>query len=243
LAVVEYTERGQLRDLRCADKPLLENEADEARLCGFGQSGKPAIALLYGDKGELRGRLSHLEGARTGAESYWDNGKLRSQEEGSKDGRQIERSFFQDGTKRLEVVWQKADRGRVKEYEQEFHDSGNIVRENRWQAGDLVSEKTFYLNGQPRVETLYRKRDGMPVIEVKEFHDNGKPASNGSYTMANRNSRLPDGEHRKYDVEGRLRQVRSHDAKGRLMRVQEIDESGRTTRDDEVFEDGSRKMK
>lgn len=239
LAAVEYNERGQLRDLRCDDRPRLGKDADEAALCGFG--GKPAVAALYGDKGDLRARLTHLGGTRIGAESYWDNGKLRSQEETGSDGSQIERGFAQDGVKRQEIRWVKAERGRQKEYEQEFHESGTLVRERRWRAGEAVSEKSFYLNGQPRGETLYVRRDGLPGSDVKEFFDNGTLAFQGSYSTENRYGQRPLGEHRRYDRNGRLRQVTSYDARGRLAREQEFDENGKMTRDDEVFEDGSRK--
>lgn len=241
LAVVEYTARGQLRELRCADKPLLGKETNETELCGFGLRGKSVTSALYGEKGELRTRLTHLEGARMASEGYWDNGKLRSQEEIGTDGGQIERSFAPDGIKRQEIRWVKIDRGRQKELEQEFHESGSLVRERRWQLGELVSEKTFYLNGQPRSDIRHVKREGTAATDVKEFHDNGKLAFQGAYLLDNRSSQRAIGEHRRYDSNARLRQVRSYDGKGRLTREQELSESGQITRDDEVFEDGSRK--
>lgn len=240
-AAVEYTARGQLRELRCGDKPWLGKEADEAALCGFAERGKAVVASLYGDKGELRARLSHLDGIRVATESFWANGKPRSQEEAGAEGRQIERSFAEDGVKRREVGWIKAGRGRFKEYELEYHDSGALLREQRWKQGEAVSDKSFYLNGQPHRETLYARQDGVPTSEVKEFHDNGKLASQGRFASADRYRQQPVGEHRRHDSEGRLRQVRSYDAKGRLGREQEFDEQGKVVRDDQVFEDGSRK--
>lgn len=240
-AAVEYTARGQLRELRCGDKPWLGKEADEAALCGFAQRGKVAVAALYGDKGELRARVSHLDGVRVATETFWGNGKPRSQEETAADGRQVERSFAEDGVKRTEVGWIKAERGRFKEYELEYHDSGALLREQRWSQGAAVSDKGFYLNGQPRRETLYTRQDGVPASEVKEFHDNGKLASQGRFAGQDRYRQRPVGEHLRYDSEARLRQVRSYDAQGRLGREQEFDEQGKVVRDDQVFEDGSRK--
>jgi len=241
LATVEFTERGQLRDLSCGDKAYLGKDADEAALCGFGQRGKPASVALYGDKGELAARLTHVDGVRVATESYWDNGKLRSQDETAADGSQTERSFAQDGVKRREVRWVKAERGRTKELELEFHESGTLVREQRWQAGLPTSDKRFYLNGQLRSETQSSRRDGVQLNEAREFHDNGKLAFQGSFTAENRYGQQPVGEHRRYDSDGRLRQIRSHDARGKLTREQEFDEKGQPTRDDAVFEDGSRK--
>jgi antitoxin component YwqK of YwqJK toxin-antitoxin module len=241
LASLEYTARGQLRELRCGDKPYLGKEVDENALCGFGQRGKPAVVSLYGEKGELRMRLTHLDGVRVGVESYWDNGKLRSQEETGADGGQVERNYAEDGVKRKEVRWIRADRGRLKQSEQEFHESGALVREQRWNAGEAASEKTFYLNGQLRSETLYTKRDGAATTDIREFHDNGKLAFEGSFATENRYNQRRIGEHRHFDSDGRLRQARNHDDKGRLTREREFDDKGRPVRDDAVFEDGSRK--
>lgn len=241
LAVAEFTERGQLRDLRCGEKPVLGKEVDEAALCGFGQRGKPALAILYNDRGDPRGRLTHLDGVRIGSESYWDNGKLRSQEETGADGGQIERSFGQDGVKRREIRWIKAERGRAKDYEQEFHDSGALTVERRWHGGELSVEKSFYLNGQPRSEMRYFKRDGSGSFELKEFHDNGKLAFEGRYVQEDRYRQLAVGDHRGYDAEGRQKWERSYDGKGRLTREKEFNDKGQMTRDDAVFEDGSRK--
>ena len=241
LAAFEYTGRGQLRDMRCGDKALLGQEVDEAGLCGFGPGGTPVVTALYGEKGELRARLTHSNGVRVASETFWDSGKLRSQEETTSDGSQVERSFAQDGIKRQEVRWVQAERGRQKEFEQEFHDSGALVRERRWQAGEMVNEKTFFLNGQPRSDTGHAKRAGVAATDVREFHDNGKLAFQGSFLLENRSSPRAIGEHRRYDSSTRLRQMRSFDGKGRLTREQEFDASGLMTRDDEVFEDGSRK--
>lgn len=241
LAVAELTERGQLRDLRCGEKPVLGKEVDEAVLCGFGLRGKPAVADLYNDRGDRRGRLIHMDGVRVGSESYWDNGKLRSQEETDADGRQIERSFAEDGVKRRETRWIKSERSRFKDYEQDFHDSGTLTLERRWHGGELSVERAFYLNGQPRSQRQYFKRDGLAGFDLKEFHDNGKLAFEGRYIQEDRYRQLAVGDHRSYDAESRLKWERNYDAKGRLTREKEFDDKGRMTRDDAVFEDGSRK--
>lgn len=238
-AAVEYTPNGQLRDLRCADKPLLGKDADDAGLCGH-RGDKPTVASLFGDKGEPKGRLTHRAGQLVTAESYWENGKPREQQETSADS-QVNREFSRDGVKLKEIRWRRTDKGLVKELEQEFHDSGPLVQERRWQDGTLTVEKTFYLNGQPRAENHYLLRDDQPGVEAEEFHDNGKTAFKGTFLGHDRYRRTPTGTHQRFDTEGRLRQERDYDPKGRPTRERDYDESGRATRDDAVFEDGSRK--
>ena len=238
-AAVEYTPNGQLRDLRCADKPVLGKDADDAGLCGH-RGGKPAVVPLFGDKGEARGRVTHQAGQLIAAESYWENGKPKEQQETSADS-QVEREFSRDGIKLKETRWRRADKGMLKELEQEFHDSGPLVQERRWEGGELAWEKTFFLNGQPRSDSRYVLRDDRAATEVKEFHDNGKPAFEGTFLGHDSHRQKPLGDHRRFDAEGRLRQERTYDNQGRLAREREYDEQGRATRDDAVFEDGSRK--
>ncbi|HLF96869.1 MAG TPA: hypothetical protein VI457_06975 [Methylococcaceae bacterium] len=238
-AAVEYTPNGQLRDLRCADKPVLGKDADDAGLCGH-RGGKPAVVPLFGDKGEARGRVTHQAGQLIAAESYWENGKPKEQQETSADS-QVEREFSRDGIKLKETRWRRGDTGLIKELEQEFSDRGQMTQERRWQDGELAEEKTFYLNGQPHTADRYMLRDDLPVMESEEFHDNGKIAFKGEFLGRDRYRQKPVGTQQRFDAEGRLRKESGYDSQGRLAREKEYDETGRVTRDDAVFEDGSRK--
>jgi antitoxin component YwqK of YwqJK toxin-antitoxin module len=239
IAEAEFNDRGQLRELRCADHPVMGKDVDDKAWCGHG-AREPVIRELYSDKGEVRGRVAHLAGQMTLSESFWDNGKVQEQREIGK-GIWVERSFSREGVKRRETRWVAAERGRTKELEQEFHESGSQVRERRWQAGELASEKTWYLNGQPKTDYRYARRDDRGVCDLTEFHDNGKPAHKGTYLMSYGYPDRPVGGVRRFDVEGRLRIEQEYDASGRLKRERELDEKGAVVRDDAVFEDGSRK--
>ena len=238
-AVAEFNDRGQLRELRCADRPLMGKDVDEAALCGHGRR-ETATQELYSDKGVLRGRVSHLNGQTTLSETLWDNGKPQDQRTISKDA-VVERNFSREGVKLHETRWLGIEGGRTKEYEQEFHESGTLVRERRWQAGELAGEKTWFLNGQLKTDYRYARKDGRGVCQATEYHDNGKPMREGLYTVSNGWLDRPLGSQRQFDPEGRLRVEREYDAKGRLSRERELDEKGQVTRDDAVFEDGSRK--
>lgn len=247
-AVAEFNEQGQLSDLRCAPKPLLAPAADDAAWCGH--QGKASTVSLFNGKGALAARRSFERGELLQRESYWDNGKPREQAEMTAQGG-VERSFAVDGVKRRETQWvwvpagNDGGRRRSTTLEQEFHDSGTLVRERRWATAErgatLVGEKQWYLNGQPRESSEYVDEGGRRLRRDTGFHDNGKPAYEGSWALEGRYERQAVGVHRRFDEAGRLRSERHHDERGRVTRERELDEAGAVTRDDAVFEDGSRK--
>ncbi len=246
-ALATFTPQGQLSDLRCAPRPLLAPAVDDANLCGH-QGDKPATVTLHADDGSVRSRLSHERGERRKSETLWDNGRVREQQEASAAGGS-ERSFSVDGVKRRELQWVALADGtrtrRVTTLDQEFHDSGTLVRERRWRTtdrgGELQLEQTWYLNGQPKDKLDYLSVDKQAARRDSRFHDNGRVASEGLWLLKSRYETQASGVHRQFDDAGRLRRERHHDGRGRVSRERELDESGGVTRDDEVFEDGSRK--
>jgi antitoxin component YwqK of YwqJK toxin-antitoxin module len=163
----------------------------------------------------------------------------------------VERTFYGDGTKRREVQWVAVagERGRrITTLDQEFHESGKLVREQRWRAGERggerVSEQLWYLNGQPKEKTEFVAVDGRPLRQETAFHDNGKKAFEGAWRIAppsGRGGELATGVHRSWDSDGQLRAERHYDERGRITRERSFDAGGAVVRDDEVFEDGSRK--
>jgi antitoxin component YwqK of YwqJK toxin-antitoxin module len=246
-AVAEFTQQGRLTELRCANQPRLAPDADDATWCGHRGKGIATVEL-YASNGNLRGRISHERGERRKVETLWDNGKLRDEIEINATGGS-ERNFSADGVKRKETVWitrQSENRSsRITTLEQEFHESGTLVHERRWQpndrGGELQLDQHWYLNGQPRDKIEYVVQDGQPVKRDTRYHDNGRVASEGLWLVKGRYDSQPFGVHKSFDDAGHLRAERTYDTKGRSTREREFDEAGRTTRDDEVFEDGSRK--
>ena len=246
-AVAEFTPQGQLAELRCATRPMLGSDFDDKTACGH--AGAASTVTLYASKGQPRARVSLERGERKKSETLWDNGAVRELMEVTANGG-VERSFAADGTKRHELQWLTlaGERPRrITTLEQEFHESGKLVHERRWRAGErggeLVSEASWYLNGQPRQRTEFVGADGGTLRRETRFHDNGKKAFEGAWRVAANGGRdeLPTGAHQSFDAEGRLRGERSYDERGRVKRERELDERGTVLRDDEVFEDGSRK--
>lgn len=245
-ASAEFTSEGKLSELRCAARPVLGADFDDKAACGF--AGAASNITLYGGKGAAKGRLSFERGERRKSETLWDSGAVRDSSEQTAAGG-VERTFAADGTKRREVQWTTSagERPRrVTTLDQEFHESGKLVRERRWRpaerGAELQLEATWYLNGQPKTRSEYGVADGRTVRRETGFHDNGRKAFEGSWQVAaGGRGEQPLGTQQSFDAEGRLRSERIYDERGRIKRERELDERGNVARDDEVFEDGSRK--
>ncbi len=240
-AAVEFNEKGQLQELRCADRPLLAPVVDDRKLCGF---AGPSQIEMFSGRGELQTRSTYESGKRTRYENYYRNGKPQNQQEVSAT-RRIERRFAEDGVKRREIQWAAgagADARVYKVLEQEFAERGGLVREQRWSTeGAAISDVNYYLNGQPRDKSDYMKEGGRDLRRGSAFFDSGKLASEGTYLITGRNRELPFGSHKRFNEQGRLMSESTYDERGKLTSEKAWDEAGTLVRNDEVFEDGSRK--
>jgi len=216
---------------------------------------------LYSGKGVAKARVSYERGERKKSETLWENGTVRELSEIGADGG-VDRLFAADGTKRREQQWTTVagqPPRRVTVLDQEFHESGKLVRERRWRAtangGEPVADASWYLNGQPKTRNEYSVVAGRALRRETGFHDNGRKSFEGAWQtaasggrrmaggrgMASGRGEQPTGTHQSFDTEGRLRSERIYDERGRIKRERELDERGNIVRDDEVFEDGSRK--
>ncbi|WPB56730.1 hypothetical protein [Xylophilus sp. GOD-11R] len=238
LAYAEFTRRGDLRSLKCADRPVLAPAVDDARLCGF--APRPSQVSFVAESGALRARATFVAGSRVRYETFQDNGLPATQEETSANGR-IERIFGADGTRRREVVWALVDGASQRDREMEFSSSGRLTRERRWSQGELSSEQTYYLNGQPRSKARYTSSGSVRTLETQDYYENGMLAAQGSYVDTGRYAPTPVGIHRQFDMQGRPKAESVYDTRGRLLRERSWDPAGVVLRDDEVLEDGSRR--
>ena len=251
IAAAEFNPQGQLAELRCGPRAVLGPDADDAHWCGH--TGGLSKVTLYGFKGAPRARAAYEGGERRKLELLWDDGSVRELQEASAAGG-LERSFAANGTQRREVRYVFVERAgnerprRVVTLEQEFHESGKLVREKRWKpserGADLVSDQSWYLNGQPKDLTDFTAAGGKTLRRETGFHDNGKKASESLYALpapGERGRDVPTGVQKTWDAEGKLRSERYYDERGRIARERELEANGGVLRDDEVFEDGSRK--
>lgn len=238
-ASVEFTERGQLSALRCADAPTLAPVVDDAKLCGF--TAGPSQVDLFDARGNLRSRLSYLAGKRVRSQSFYDNGKTAVLDETAGNQR-TEQNYSSEGVKRRETVYLLVERASVRIREQAFSEKGTLVRDQRWNsAGEPIGDDSYYLNGQPNSKSAYSGSGDARVVDITEFYDSGQRAAQGRYQVVGRNRQVPIGTHQRFNEKGTLLAESSFDAKGRVTRERAWDENGELQRDDEVFEDGSRK--
>lgn len=241
-ASAEFTERGQLSALRCADAPTLSPAVDDARLCGFSGTG-PSQVDLFDAQGSLRSRLSYVSGKRTRLQNFYDNGKTAMLDE-TVGNQRTEQNYSSEGVKRRETAYLLVERASVRVREQAFSEKGTLVRDQRWNsAGEPIVDDSYYLNGQPSSKSAYSGSGDTRTVEITEFYDTGERAALGRYQVVGRGRQIPIGTHQRFSEKGSLLAESSFDAKGRVTRERAWDESGELQRDDEVFEDGSRKAR
>ncbi|MGJ7615624.1 MULTISPECIES: toxin-antitoxin system YwqK family antitoxin [unclassified Variovorax] len=240
-ASVEFTERGQLSALRCADAPTLAPVVDDAKLCGFAGVG-PSQVDLFDARSSLRSRLSYVSGKRVRSQSFYDNGKTAVLDE-TVGNQRTEQNYSSEGVKRRETVYLLAERTSVRIREQAFSEKGTLVRDQRWSsAGEPTADDSYYLNGQPTSKSAYSGGTGDGrTVDITEFYDSGERAAQGRYRVMGRGRQIPEGTHQRFSEKGTLLAESTFDAKGRITRERTWSENGELQRDDEVFEDGSRK--
>ncbi|MBC3918386.1 hypothetical protein H8L32_12915 [Undibacterium sp. CY18W] len=245
-AAVKYTSDKQLSDIECADKPLLAPHANDAALCGF--NGKPSQVQLYAENGRLRSQFTLLAGVRQQSTYFHDNGKPETVEEsGSK--QKTRKQYSDTGILRKETVWNMIEKTAVIEREVEYHESGAKVREQLYTLTEkdgrrqnrLVSDASFYLNGQPRRSEKFLIEGKNDIKEVRNYFDNGQMSSLERYVSEGRYLERPVGIHQGFAQNGKLVRESHYDERGRIQRERSWDENGKQLSDDQVYEDGSRK--
>ena len=253
IAMAAFNPDSRLAELRCASRPVLGPDFDDATACGFAGD---ATVSAYASKGWVEQRTTYRGGVAVRSEALWENGSTRELQEKNSEGGST-KSFSADGTLRREKQWQDAgERRRVQTLDREFHESGKRTRERRWRVveqrgervGELAADDAWYLNGQPRQRIAYEGSGAAMLRTETQFHDNGTLAEEGTWAIgggggAARGLRgdRPIGTHRSFDAEGHVRVESTFDERGRLTRERLLDASGQVLRDHEVFEDGSRK--
>jgi len=225
LASIEYNDRGQVTQVRCAEKPIL---GDDRALCGF--EGKVSDVTLYSAKGEVAGQARFENGKRLSMTALGGQGGVARSEE-VKGERRVIREHFAEGPLRLETVVV----GKGKESERELARSGQPVRETRWHDGWKSEETLWYLNGQVRSKTRWERDGNQLVVKAEEFWDSGKIRARTTRDER----RGPVGVQQTFSEAGALESEATYE-KFTLVRRKNY-KDGRLVLEEEYFEDGSRK--
>lgn len=239
-AAAEYSEQGKLRNLRCADRPVMGTVVDDRNLCGH--AGKASVVEMQSDSGALSSRSTYVAGVRAVYDRFWPDGTLGTHETLSSAGR-LERGYTRTGVLVREEQWEMMGKYFVKSREQKFDEkSGTLLSEKQWSRNLPVSDVAYYLNAKQRRAVSYQHEGNVTRIVARDFYDDGKLAAEGNFMSPDgRRDEIPVGVHKRFDEQGRLRSQSDFDEAGQVIRLKTWDESGAVTRDDEVFADGSRK--
>lgn len=225
-ASIEYTDRGELMRLDCADEPLL---GDDRELCGF--NGRVSEVTFHDAKGQVAGRARFENGKRLAMTALGAGGAVARSEEEAHGGRRVVRVHFPDGALRMETVVA----GKLRESERELAQSGQRLRETRWHDGWKAEETLWYLNGQPKSKTRW-EREGKEMRVISEtYWDNGRMRERS--TRDNRGNYI--GVVERYTEKGELESEATY-RMGKLTRRRSY-KDGKLEVDEELFEDGSRK--
>ena len=168
---------------------------------------------LFDASGKVRTRIRYENGKGTRSENLHANGQVASVEE---------------------IVGERR-------IDKRFNPEGRLLREQVWAGGELAVDRQFYLNGQPRSSTEWRRAGDRVERTMRDFHDNGQLASQGTYVATGRARAVAVGSHERFDEAGRKIAETLHDEQGKPTRERVWDEHGRLVRDDAIFEDGSRR--
>jgi antitoxin component YwqK of YwqJK toxin-antitoxin module len=204
---------------------------DDRLLCGF--NGLSKLDLFTGER--KVGRIELLNGKRQLSETLWEDGKVRILSL-VQEGRYIEKSYQSSGALAKEVEFGLYGSVRRKEVERIFHESGTKTAEKRWVQGQLILDRSWYLNGQAKTQDEFSGERQ----KSQRFHDNGVLAYEGN-SIRERNSLRRIGVHRHLNEKGNLTLELTYDERGKISRERRLDETGQVLNDDAVFEDGSRR--
>jgi antitoxin component YwqK of YwqJK toxin-antitoxin module len=246
-AVVAFTPKGTLSDLRCAVQPVFAPDFDDATACGF---RKPSVVELYSPKETLRGRVTYDHGQRRHIDGFFESGQLAQRVDLTDTGG-VDHEFTEAGTPRQDIEWTIRPGDERKTHlitlQRDYHASGKPIREQRWELTPRGTQRTldaaWYLNGQPKSRSETFTQDGHRLRRDTDFFDSGRKRSEGLWNVddGDRDGGRETGVHQRFDEAGVLRSESTYDGAGRLARERAWDEHGRLERDDQVFEDGSRK--
>ncbi|MFN0061530.1 MAG: hypothetical protein ACKVPX_03310 [Myxococcaceae bacterium] len=266
--VIALTDKGALTRLVCAPKSFTPEDKDP---CGFG--GKPREVTLHNERGEPTSVvLTHAEGkleAKTNRDAKGRTVRTRFITPGSESDVDVE-ILFASGKPAL-TYSRRA--GKESGPSREYAESGQLIREARFDKGEPVEQTSFFLNGKRKEHLLAKDR---ATVSFKRFWDSGGVKEEGTFL---RDSDRADislegwglhrriGTYRSFWENGKLSEERRFDDKGelngpllsfydsgtprdeavytagRLTKLKRYDETGKLEKDEEYFEDGSRKLK
>jgi antitoxin component YwqK of YwqJK toxin-antitoxin module len=259
--LINYSKKGELSHLVC---PGISATPEDKALCGF--NGKPVTVKVYGGFDDtvthINGRLAERVRYNRNEEKTWrtlypdpGNKQTYHEEELYKNGKTRIRFSVVDGKKE----------GAYREYA----DTGTLILEKEFRNDVMVSGKSYYLNGKLQEQSVLAA-DGASV-SIKEFWDDGKPKSVGTFVFKQRGSygsiwtdTVTVGKHFKYAEDGTISEEANYDEdgnldgtriliddkkkrteavyrKGMLASMKTFSADGKLTLSEEYHEDGSRK--
>lgn len=160
-----YHKNGKVEKVTCYQNG---KEFEGLGACQGRPAGQPEVAETFSKEGTSRERYTIVNGQKNGPYSvHHSNGQLA--ETGTYRTGQVDgeiRAYDKKG--HLQVVG-NFQNGKRHGSEKRYSADGKLLKESVWEKGLLQQERTYYLNGRMRAETLHQG----PLILAKGFWDNG----------------------------------------------------------------------
>lgn len=178
----EYDDQGRLESITCGRQ--VTSPAGRGTCRYRDHSG---VVETYYPGGGMRSRGQFKNGLLEGVHERFDRAGALQQREEMRGGvvHGIVRVVNPAGRILQEARYQEGLRhGPLKV----FHETGTLLEELIFEQGDLVRERTFFLNGEPRGDTL-RSDDR---IQARGFWDNGKPRLEATFVVPDQQRSRPN---------------------------------------------------
>lgn len=222
-AAASFLADGQLSNLQCGHRPLLE-ELDR-QWCGF--AGQPSEVVLHGEHGPVR-QESWLLGELQRRDELDEWGRLRSSFRLIND-EQLTVRYFPNGQLKAESTFRGRGRNQAEGLregrEREWAENGQLVQETVWKQGHITHSTQWYPNGELKERRFVKpgtEATSQPVLRVEHYWENGKL----SYRGAQRGG-VGVGSHKRFDEQGRLRLEIRLDPNGTpLLRIEYDPQTG-----------------
>ena len=243
----EYLKNGKVARLSCGKRSYFDGDRE---LCGF--AGKPSKVQLFASSGEVYETRQYRNGKLQENAELDERGRVLKKEEYSGDAKK-KTEFFPNGKIKIEAGYHDQV---LQGDEKEYHSSGKLVRLTRWDGGKMVTEDTYYLNGQPKTKASRKKLKDKWCVARQEFWDDGKVRDEGIYEEKTEDYswqglyahrwayESPIGEHRLYFENGRPALIERYGEKGELAGTrQAFSEATGKLALEEKYENGTRKSR
>ena len=246
----EYREDGKITRILCGEKNYFP---EDRKVCGFA-GGPSKVELFYGNETAPFKTIVYLNGKAQEKVELGEKGNVVKREKFSANSAtKIE--YFADGKPKIEAEYQNTSYGSVLHgKEKEYHSSGKLIRVTTWDDGKMMSEETYFLNGQKKARVVRKNDKNKWYLARQTFWDNGKLHGESvfeedtetdswmSFNLSRWVYEKPIGEHRSFHENGKIAEIVHYNESGQLHGLHQSYRENGQPHVEEKFEQGTKRL-